>query len=360
MLERIKMTFYEGYSNDTLRRLLMFRLLNVVLCVVSFVMSVMNILTNEHILLYITSIYSLLCFLNFALAKKQYVGVKIAFFAETLVMLSIFIITGIPEGFSLLWTLLIPACAMSIFGRRSGSLLSAALFSIIVFFFWLPQGNALLHYNYSQTYVLRFPIIYICIYLISFYVEWIRWRTFQKLTELEHKNRWLYRHDALTGVYSRHAFYEEIGKVFAETSDSNEVAILMIDIDNFKRINDNYGHNVGDNVLCKISDIIKKNICEHCLTCRWGGEEFLIVMKCKHNPVHIAEKIRMDAEDATIILDNGTTVSFTISIGISLGDSTTKERLADYINQADRAMYVSKANGKNRITIADAEPVNSK
>ncbi len=351
MLKRIKSLFLESYSNDDLRRLLTFRLLNMLLCIISLFMTVVNIATGETVLAYITGIYSALCLLNFFALRKQYLIIEILFYIETTAMLTAFIIMGEPDGFGILWTLLIPACTLSIFGKKEGTIFSCALFLIIIFFFWIPFGQSLLQYNYSKTYMLRFPIVYLCIYLISIYIEYIRFRTFGRLAELEQRNRWLYRHDALTGTYSRHAFYEEIDRVFINV-EGNEVATIMLDIDDFKKLNDKYGHNAGDKILCELADIIRNNTCDCSLSCRWGGEEFLIVMKCGHNPVHIAEKIRMDVEDKEVLLDNGEIAKFTVSIGISFGDSTQRDKLHEYINEADKAMYESKEKGKNRVTIS--------
>ena len=123
----------------------------------------------------------------------------------------------------------------------------------------------------------------------------------------------------------------------------------MLDIDNFKRVNDTYGHNVGDKVICRLSDIIRQNVCEHCLFCRWGGEEFLIVMRCEHDPVKIAEAIRRDVEQNQMELENGEMLTFTVSIGVSLCESADPEVFTDRINDADQAMFAAKKAGKNKV-----------
>lgn len=259
-----------------------------------------------------------------------------------------FIKQGIPGGFSILWILIVPSAAMSIFGMKVGSIYSIVLFLDVIFFFWMPFGRDLLMYDYSDTYMLRFPFVYVCIYLTSFYVEWIRQKTMEDLIESEKKNRWLYRHDALTGAYNRHAFYEELDKTLSNASDK-VVGTIIMDIDNFKRVNDTYGHNVGDKVICRLSDIIMKNICEHCLFCRWGGEEFLIVMRCEHDPMKIAEAIRCEVAQNQMQLENGEILTFTVSVGVAFCESADSEVFIERVNDADKAMYAAKKAGKNKV-----------
>ncbi len=345
MFEKIKNAFLSSYGNDSMRRILMFRLLNFVLFIVSLIMSVMNIITKEYVLFYITAAYSLLCVINFLLCERFREFTTICFFIETIAMLSAFIITGIPSGFSILWTLLIPACALAIFGKKIGSLLSGVLFAVIIFFFWLPFGRELLMYNYSKTYMLRFPVVYICIYLISFYIEWIRRRTFEKLIETEKNYRWLYRHDALTEAYNRHAFYEELDNLLSKSND-RETATIMIDINDFKTINDKYGHNAGDKVLCLLSNIILTSICDHSIYCRWGGDEFLIAMNCEHDPNETIKNIREKISGTVLKLENGESFTFSASFGFSLGTIENRNEFSEQVNRADKAMYNSKIDCK--------------
>lgn len=355
MLNNIKTTLLTSYRDDQVRQHVMFQMLNLILFAVAATMTVVNVATNENILFWETAVYAVLCLKNLVLSGKSHIA-KPFFFMETLILLSVFIVSGIPGGFSILWILIVPAAAMSIFGMKAGSVYSMVLFIDVIFFFWTPYGRDMLMYDYSDTYMLRFPFVYICIYLTSFYVEWIRQKTMEDLIETERKNRWLYRHDALTGAYNRHAFYEELGNILSNTS-GRVVGTVMIDIDDFKQINDTYGHNTGDKVISRLSDIIMKNICEHCLFCRWGGEEFLIVMKCEHDPVKISEAIRCEVEQNQIKLETGEILTFTVSIGVSLCGSVEPEAFIEQVDDADKAMYAAKKAGKNIVVKFDTNSV---
>lgn len=349
--EKLKQILPTCYKDNKVRQLLLFQILNLILFAVAAIMSVVNIATKEKVLFWVTAVFAVLCLANLPLSRKGNIA-KCFFFAETIALLSFFIVTGIPGGFSILWILIVPAAAMSVFGMRVGSFYSTVLFLDVIFFFWTPLGRNLLMYDYSDAYMLRFPFVYVCMYLVSFYLEWIRQKTMEYLIETEKKNRWLSRHDALTWAYNRHAFNEELDKILSGPSNK-VIGTIMLDIDNFKRINDTYGHSVGDKVICRLSDLIVKNICEHCLFCRWGGEEFLIAMRCEHDPKAIAEVIRSDVEQNRMTLESGETISFTVSVGVSYCESADRNTFIDRVNDADKALYAAKNAGKNVVVVYD-------
>ena len=154
--------------------------------------------------------------------------------------------------------------------------------------------------------------------------------------------------DRLTGVYTRKYFEIEVDKIINESKyEQKSFGLLMIDLDNFKQINDTYGHRVGDEVLFKVADFIKNNVRKTDIVARYGGEEFVIILKnVKEDDVlKIGEKISKGIENLYIpIIDK----NITISIGISMfpKHSHFKEEL---IIKADQALYIAKDKGKNRI-----------
>lgn len=165
--------------DDQSRQRLMFIGLNAALAAVAFVMSVVNIFTAEYVLMVSTLVFSALCLLNILLlrTKVPHTFIYLCFAAEALVLLSFFFITGIPDGFSVLWVCLIPSFALLIFGQRYGSVFSLIALGMLVFLFWIPAGNGLLQYGYSSTFMLRFPFLYTAIYPISLFEEYVRSET---------------------------------------------------------------------------------------------------------------------------------------------------------------------------------------
>ena len=336
--------------DDRSRRRLMFIGLNAVLAVISFVMSLVNIFTNEYLLMISTLIFSALCLLNILLlrTKLPHTPIYICFAIEALVLLCFFFISGIPNGFSALWVCLIPSFALLIFGRKSGSMFSLIALGMMVFLFWTPLGSSLLNYGYSGTFMLRLPFLYTAIYLISLFEEYVRSETQVQLEEAEQQYHYLYRHDALTGLYNRYGFNEIIEEAFAHPRQKH-IAAMIFDIDDFKRINDRYGHLAGDQVLKDVAAVPGTVLCEHSRFCRWGGEEFFVLMQCQHNPQEMAEKVRQ-VIDSMVVEYEGNEIRVTTSVGLCVVNDISQASIGAVITQADECLYQSKENGKNRVT----------
>lgn len=155
--------------------------------------------------------------------------------------------------------------------------------------------------------------------------------------------------DELTGILNRRGFFNILKPLshLAQRSNLN-IAIVMIDIDHFKKINDTYGHSRGDEVLMKIANILKNNIRTSDIVARYGGEEFIIYLSSvdPNSTYNIAEKIRKRVEEET--KDD---IPVTISGGLSYGPLTKKveEEIVDYINKADACLYEAKGSGRNKI-----------
>ena len=147
--------------------------------------------------------------------------------------------------------------------------------------------------------------------------------------------------DPLTGLYNRRIL-EQLNKLPA--------VAIMCDIDNFKGINDTFGHDVGDYVINGIATILRKNFRSSDYVCRLGGDEFLILILDHNNEEFILErckKIKNEISD-TIVLPNN---KVTISMGIAMKNNYNQ--LDEIIKKADELLYMSKNNGKNQATLYD-------
>ncbi|MCS6876545.1 MAG: GGDEF domain-containing protein, partial [Aquificaceae bacterium] len=162
--------------------------------------------------------------------------------------------------------------------------------------------------------------------------------------------------DPLTGLYNRNFMYNALRKEISMCRRYNlPMSFVVIDVDNFKNINDTYGHYIGDRVLSTLGSIIRHSIRFHDVPIRVGGEEFLIILPntSEEGGFVIAERIRKKVEECKIDSITGF-ISFTISAGVS--------RLKDYekpeesIKKADEAMYFAKNMGKNKVVVVGHEP----
>lgn len=158
--------------------------------------------------------------------------------------------------------------------------------------------------------------------------------------------------DVLTKLANRRWFEQDIEQAFSETSENNELFVIIIDIDHFKKFNDNYGHLIGDAVLRFIAGILKKNIEPGQLVARLGGEEFAVLVprSSREETIALAEHLRHKVSISQLKRkDTGEIVgNLTISLGVSayhLGETWD-----NLYHRADTALYQSKEQGRNRTT----------
>ena len=153
--------------------------------------------------------------------------------------------------------------------------------------------------------------------------------------------------DKLTGLYNRHYMFD---RLVALTNENSGNVLAMTDIDNFKRINDTYGHNAGDMVLQAVSERMR-TVCTDCVIARWGGEEFLIVSKL---PVEKAcamlEELRQCVESSPVSCE-GTDISITLTIGAA--EHADGQNADEWVKVADSRLYYGKNHGKNQVVAED-------
>jgi diguanylate cyclase (GGDEF)-like protein len=165
---------------------------------------------------------------------------------------------------------------------------------------------------------------------------------------MEEKLQQLATVDSLTGIYNRYKTNEEIEIEIGRSNRYDEnFALAMFDIDHFKKVNDTYGHEIGDYVLQEISAVVTQEIRESDRFGRWGGEEFILILPklSKEEALHVSEKLRGKIESHDF-KDVG---RITISIGVGIFEpSDTKESL---LKRVDNALYKAKDEGRNRVVL---------
>ncbi|NOZ13598.1 MAG: GGDEF domain-containing protein [Acidobacteria bacterium] len=188
-------------------------------------------------------------------------------------------------------------------------------------------------------------------------ILWILYRSFKAkkkanelLSSLNRQLRIQSRTDALTGLPNRRSMLEAL-EVESLRYERNKIdfALLMTDVDDFKEVNDNYGHEAGDIVLKEISDIFRRYVRQSDAVCRWGGEEFFFLLRDTdlHGAQKVAEKIRKGVAEA-VIPWRGENLKVTVTIGVS-SFSVAGRDIQQAIRHADHAMYAGKKAGKNRV-----------
>jgi len=159
--------------------------------------------------------------------------------------------------------------------------------------------------------------------------------------------------DELTSIYNRRSLFREGRYIFKLSKKiSRSHSMILIDIDFFKKVNDQFGHPAGDSVLRQLTELLKSNIRQHDILARYGGEEFAIILSdiSKKNSAKTAENLRKRIEETAFPIGEGKEVHLTISIGLCNFDSQYKS-FDQVLMNADRALYAAKQAGRNRVQV---------
>jgi diguanylate cyclase (GGDEF)-like protein len=161
--------------------------------------------------------------------------------------------------------------------------------------------------------------------------------------------------DDLTGLFNSRQFYSHIAQ---EVDRSNRyfrpLSLILMDIDNFKSLNDTYGHLFGDKILSGMGEIIKSAIRMQDTAYRYAGDEFTILLPETEleRAIAVAERVRQAIEIETQVLSDPKSLKVTVSIGVV--EYLTDEEIKCFVHRADSAMYESKRKGRNKISLAPA------
>ena len=247
------------------------------------------------------------------------------------------------------WQMLVPMIAYLVMGSRRGSFWTGAhLLGLAVVFYLRRYGYEPLS---VAILVLAYPTLAYAMYVFTRSNE----ANIRTISRLSHT-------DSLTNTYNRQLFDELFVNMFNRARRGNEaLAVYMIDIDHFKRYNDNYGHIAGDRALKQVAEVIRGSARRASdLVFRYGGEEFCIVSSgvSSNDALFIAESIIDGVRDLNTPHANGENGHLTVSIGLIHARGLEGFDTESLLRRADRALYAAKSGGRDRIEIDgdDAPP----
>lgn len=173
----------------------------------------------------------------------------------------------------------------------------------------------------------------------------------KRIEKQQKKLELLARTDALTGLNNHGYFMEKLThEVQQAARDGSPLSVMILDLDDFKRVNDTYGHPVGDRVLLKIAEVIEKHMCSTDITARYGGDEFCVALPntTAQRARVLARKLREEIADKVFSVDGKAAFHITCSIGLAKFHKDMKNSLV-ILKFADEALYKAKSAGRNRV-----------
>ena len=202
-------------------------------------------------------------------------------------------------------------------------------------------------YPFPSTLIVTFLVTIILAPIMS----WHLLKLLFYIDKMEQKMHDLATYNAMTKVLTRQAFFEQAQKLHQDFQEEGKVyTVCIIDIDNFKSINDNYGHAAGDKVLTHFGEILNQTFIDNNIVGRIGGEEFAVFIDGDtRTSQNIVEKLQQNIALATTVFKEQS-ITFTVSIGIC-ENNMTQMSLDETLSQADKALYHAKRTGKNKMVV---------
>jgi diguanylate cyclase (GGDEF)-like protein len=222
--------------------------------------------------------------------------------------------------------------------------------AFIVGMLFFQKDSSILYLNLlNGTLIMLCSVVISTVFYKSFYEVTLKSLLVEKVNR---KLEILSSTDPLTGLYNRRYFYQQMESVVGDTIFPDNLVCILMDIDAFKRVNDTFGHIVGDQALVSFGTILKSHCQDKDLAVRWGGEEFLLVLfdTSVEAAKYTASLILKELTDS-FVPDGDSKYKLTTSAGISIFENFTFKEIDMVISRADVALYHAKNAGKNQICI---------
>ncbi|WP_254907762.1 GGDEF domain-containing protein [Pseudoalteromonas shioyasakiensis] len=301
------------------------------------------------IMLVVSDITIVLCMLYY-FRTGALVSVSCIILSIILLLCVALVYTGGKENTALYWLMFYPIVAYVTLGLKVGSVLVGIMYASAVALLFSPNfGQA----HYGQVETSRFLASFTMVILFSGISEYFRQKSHQKIADITLIEKRDALTDPLTGLANRRYIYEHIQpRLEAEAANYLPMSVLLIDLDNFKSLNDTYGHDFGDQALIAFTSMLHDKLRGTDIKARYGGEEFIILLpKAGLSIAHaVAEKLRSYVAEKQIPYDVGQSVTITCSIGIASLERGSQFSKA--IKQADDNLYKAKAKGRN-VVVSD-------
>lgn len=275
--------------------------------------------------------------LNIERSARMLIGILVAFMA-------VYFVIAQGRNYSFIWFSLLPLLAFFLLGLRLGLYVSGSLLAaLVVFVIWFaPQWPS---YAINIPAIFNIALALFAVLTISRHYEKSREEAFNFLAQRNSELEVLATTDPLTQLNNRSHLDEVLEQELNRAQrHQHELAVLILDTDHFKTLNDSYGHIVGDQVLKELSQVLLSHVRSSDILGRWGGEEFLVIAPDtdEDGAVELAEKIRIAVAEHRFTDEK---LHLTVSIGCAAYSS--EDTLITIIQRADNGLYQAKHDGRN-------------
>ncbi len=354
MFKKIIKEIDKRLSNDEYR----FRLLllgSIILFVLIAVLALISNILNNETKLMISSI-SMIIFGFISAASCHFFKKQINLVGDIFIIVVTIILFLLPlesrgGNVYLIWPVVYPMWVLLLYKIKKGTIYTFAVLGILMLIYYTPFGDIERFSNYKPD--IRVIGATLSTYFLVLMFETVRISLTKRLKENKERYEKLSKFDTLTGLHNRYVFNRRISKMLAANVGKKQMSLFMIDLDDFKKCNDVGGHFFGDEVLKKAAEIMKSMINEEDLICRWGGEEFVIIIEgiSEQKSREKAEEIRKRLEKECFIKEDDREIemNLTVSVGFIHFTPTEKTKAETIVALSDEYMYLAKKKGKNTV-----------
>lgn len=352
----LKRGCHPEFDEETNRRILVVNLFALVGISITLVLGISSLMKGGWALGFSLLSASLLFFLasQIQAAYPNKIGQMVSVYLLTGCLMGLetyLVVTGGHNNTGPLWIYILPPVAMFFGGFKRGLMVMAVFTLLIVIILFTPH-DALLLTSYSTDFKSRLILSFATVTFLSAFYEYSRERTFELMQKLSDRYEQQALHDTLTSLPNRRGMQQLLGQEIKRHQRTRSAfTLILVDVDKFKEINDTYGHGNGDIVLQRTATLLRQNVRRQDIVCRWGGEEFLMVLPetGEQSASVLAEKIRNTLAKTSIWLEQK---EIKVTACFGLCEINEEISLNRGLSLADKALYKAKQTGRNKVVCA--------
>ena len=358
----------DGLLNDDFRQSFLVVVLSGLLGAITGISAITHFIRDEEKLFAFISLAGFVVALAIILltifVNKYHAVWRRVFMAAIILFFGYLCYDGGPDGFLHVWILLIASFSFITFGLAEGFITAIPVFLTMIAFFWWPLGdfrkfaadqNA---FNIidgqvatlSENFKLRMLLLYIVCMILGYFAELVRHVASKRLRTFTENFKYASLHDSLTGLANQNLLAKYLDDTYQNRTENSTLGCLFVDVDNFKNVNDTYGHLFGNVVLVKIAEILSEE--KEAFVCRWGGDEYVVCFTntSEERLMRIGEKFRATISACTF--KDYPDFHITVSVGVTVLPVDETFNFDHVLDLADFANRTAKSKGKDNVALA--------